>query len=109
MHIPMLPRCLATDRCSLKPDESRLCESVMFLMDENCNVVSLRHVLATNFQEKYFIMKSRIKSKYRFSYEEVEYYLNGIRSFEISAELKSLNELSQKLEKKRFEDGQFYI
>ena len=23
MHIPMLPRCLATDRCSLKPDESR--------------------------------------------------------------------------------------
>ena len=109
MHIPMLPRVLATNYCSLVPNECRPCMSVLFIMNTDGEIVSLNHDLETNFQGKYLITKSTIKSRYRFTYEEVEFYLNKIKKHEISSTLKIFYDLSQKLKKKRYEDGQFFI
>ena len=108
-HIPMLPRILANNFCSLNPNESKKCMSVMFIMNEIGEIVSLNNILQTNFQGKYFITKSTIQSNYRFTYEEVEFYLSDIKKHEISDQLKILYGLSQKLKKKRYEDGQFFI
>jgi ribonuclease R len=105
-HIPMLPRVLATNHCSLKPNESKKCLSVMFIMNAIGEVLNSNHIFSTNFQGKYLITKSTIKSKYRLTYEEVEYYLNDIKKHEKSDELKILYGLSQHLKKKRFE---FYL
>ena len=81
----------------------------MFIMNQSGEVLCANHILSTNFQGKYLITKSTIKSKYRFTYEEVEFYLNDIKKHEKGDELKILYNLSQKLKNKRYEDGQFFI
>ena len=39
--IPMLPEIISNEICSLKPNEDRLCYSVLFVMDENANLTSV--------------------------------------------------------------------
>ena len=58
--IPMLPEKLSNGICSLVPDEDRLTFSVIFEMKETGEVIN------------YKISKSVIKSKRRFTYEEVQ-------------------------------------
>ncbi len=63
--IPMLPEVLSNDLCSLKPDEDRLCVSVLFELDQNAELLS------------YSLHESLIHSCRRFSYEEVQAILDG--------------------------------
>ena len=57
--IPMLPEHLCNFVCSLRPDEEKLCYSVVFTLDEDANV------------KDYRIVHTVIKSNRRYAYEEV--------------------------------------
>lgn len=58
--IPMLPERLSNEICSLNPDEPRYTFTVFMELDDNCNVVD------------YTITPSMIRSKRRYSYDEVQ-------------------------------------
>ena len=58
--IPMLPEHLCNFVCSLRPDEEKLCYSVVFLLDDDANIHSWR------------LVHTVIKSDRRFAYEEVQ-------------------------------------
>ena len=66
--IPMLPEKLCNFVCSLRPDEEKLCYSVIFHLDEDAEI---RH---------YHIAHTVIKSNRRYAYEEVQQLLenNGV-------------------------------
>ncbi len=66
--IPMLPEHLCNFVCSLRPDEEKLCFSVVFLLDEDAQVRSHR------------VVHTVIRSNRRYAYEEVQELLekNGV-------------------------------
>ena len=66
--IPMLPEHLCNYVCSLRPDEDKLCYSVIFQMDAEANVKSYR------------IAHTIIRSNRRYAYEEAQALLeqNGV-------------------------------
>ena len=66
--IPMLPEHLCNFVCSLRPDEEKLCYSVVFLLDEDAQVRSHR------------LVHTVIRSNRRYAYEEVQELLeqNGV-------------------------------
>lgn len=66
--IPMLPERLCNFVCSLRPDEDKLCFSVIFDLDEDANI------------KKYRIVHTIIRSNRRYCYEEAQQLLedNGV-------------------------------
>ena len=58
--IPMLPEELCNDKCSLRPDEDKLCMSVVFTMDSHARVL------------KYKICRTVIRSNARLNYDEAQ-------------------------------------
>ena len=58
--VPMLPERLCNFICSLRPDEEKLCYSVVFVLDEDANIKSSR------------LVHTVIRSDRRFAYEEVD-------------------------------------
>ena len=105
--IPMLPERLCNFICSLRPDEEKLCYSVIVVLDEDANIKSGR------------IAHTVIKSNRRYAYEEVqeilasensEYSENSESSessepSEFSESLKTLDRLAKKLRERRFKGG----
>ena len=63
--IPMLPERISNDLCSLKPNEDRFAFSVIMEIDSRGTI------------HNYRIRESIIRSKQRFSYEEVEEIIHG--------------------------------
>ncbi len=90
--IPMLPEELSNDICSLKPNVDRLTFSAVFEMDKNANIL------------KKWFGKTIIHSDKRFTYEEAQKILDDKKGLYFE-ELQTLNSLSKKLLKKRFEKG----
>lgn len=90
--IPMLPEKLSNEICSLVPYEDRLTFSVMVEFSPNGEQVS------------YFISKSVINSKRRFTYEEVQEIIEN-KSGEFVDEIIELNRIAVKLRKNRTEKG----
>ena len=90
--VPMLPERLSNNICSLRPNEDKLCFSVLFTLDEQANI------------KNSWIGKTVINSDKRFNYEEAQ---NTIESGngEFSSELLQLNSLAKLLRQKRFNDG----
>lgn len=108
--IPMLPERLCNLICSLRPDEEKLCYSVIFLLDEDGNI------------KKWHLAHTVIKSDRRFAYEEVQAILeqNGVvegsgqpappvgkggYTGEYATELIQLDRLAKKLRAARFKNG----
>ena len=108
--IPMLPEKLCNFVCSLRPDEEKLCYSVIFHLDEDAEI---RH---------YHIAHTVIKSNRRYAYEEVQQLLenNGVVDGigepappapkggyrgENADQLIALNRLAKCLRAKRFKNG----
>ena len=106
--IPMLPERLCNFICSLRPDEEKLCYSVVFVLDAEANI------------KKWRLVHTVIKSNRRFSYEEVQDILerNGVvdgtgepaphrKQYEgdLAAELVTLDALAKQLRKRRFTNG----
>ena len=106
--IPMLPERLCNFICSLRPDEEKLCYSVIFVLDEDANV------------KDYHIAHTVIRSNRRYAYEEVQELLQmrnedcnatlskrecGMRNDEYAENLRILDKLAKKLRERRFKGG----
>jgi len=115
--IPMLPERLCNFICSLRPNEEKLCYSVIFTLDDEANV------------KDYHIAHTVIKSNRRYAYEEVQDILvrgyggTGVRerentpgsdiprtpepSYPRTPEdyLRTLDKLAKKLRERRFKGG----
>lgn len=90
--VPMLPEKLSNKVCSLRPDEEKLCFSAVFELDNDANVLSQ------------WFGRTVIKSDHRFAYEQAQ---DVIETGEgpLKDEILALNDLAQKLRKKRFASG----
>ena len=109
--IPMLPERLCNFICSLRPNEEKLCYSVIFVLDQEANI------------KDWHLAHTVIKSDRRFAYEEVQDILeqNGVvdgtgepapaatkdkpYTGEYAAELIMLDRLAKKLRAARFKNG----
>jgi ribonuclease R len=90
--IPMLPERLSNGLCSLRPNEEKLCFSVIFNMNENAEVKKSR------------IVRTVIKSDSRLTYEEAQAVIEtGKGAF--SSEILKLNDLAKQLRERRFAEG----
>ena len=90
--VPMLPRNLSENICSLKPNVARLAFCFKITLDEEDEVV------------KEELMEALIVSKRRFNYDEVDQILRGGRKDETSW-IKSLFALTSRLRKKRLKNA----
>lgn len=90
--VPMLPEHLCNGVCSLRPDEDKLCHSVIFMMDNEANV------------HHYEICHTVIRSNRRFTYEEAQTVIETGQG-DCAEEINTLNRLAQILRKQRFEHG----
>ena len=109
--IPMLPERLCNFICSLRPDEEKLCYSVIFQLDDEANV------------KHWHLAHTVIRSDRRYAYEEVQQILedNGVKDGtgepappatkknpykgEYASELIKLDALAKKLRAARFKNG----
>lgn len=101
--VPMLPEHLSNGICSLRPDEDKLCFSVVFLIDDTARVKS------------YKIEQTVIRSSRRYNYEEVQNILDdhSAANDEATANntepltfaLLTLNRLAGIMRRQRFEHG----
>ncbi len=90
--IPMLPERLSNGICSLRPNEEKLTYSAIFELDKDANVVNYR------------IGRTVIKSDRRFTYEEAQEIIETGKG-EFAKEILILNDLAQKLRKRRYDQG----
>ncbi|MBO4811270.1 MAG: ribonuclease R [Prevotella sp.] len=109
--IPMLPERLCNFICSLRPDEEKLCYSVIFELDEEANI------------KRWHLAHTVIKSNRRYAYEEVQAILDSRKTSSSSQssssrkaspannndpyaqELCLLSQMAQKLRERRFQGG----
>lgn len=90
--VPMLPERLSTQICSLKPNEDKLCFSVIFELNDEAMV-----------QSSWF-GKTIINSDRRFSYQEAQKIIDTGKG-ELKDEILILHGLAQKLRTERFNKG----
>ena len=90
--VPMIPEKLSNKICSLRPDEEKLCYSVVFELDNNGD---------THDQ---WIGRTVIKSDKRFDYEQAQTIIEGGEG-DFKEELLILNDLAQKIRARRFKNG----
>lgn len=90
--IPMLPERLSNGLCSLRPNEEKLCFSVIFNMNDKAEV------------KKSKIARTVIKSDSRLTYEEAQTVIEtGKGAF--ATEILKLNDLAKQLRDRRFANG----
>ena len=90
--IPMLPERLCNFICSLRPNEEKLCYSVIFVLDEDANI------------KRWHLAHTVIKSDRRYAYEEVQEILEG-KDGDYAEELRILDKMAKKLRERRFNNG----
>ena len=90
--IPMLPERLCNFICSLRPDEEKLCYSVIFKLDEEANI------------KDWHLAHTVIKSNRRYAYEEVQQIIEEGKG-ENAELLLELDALAKKLRETRFKNG----
>ena len=90
--IPMLPERLCNFICSLRPNEEKLCYSVIFILDKEANIKS------------WHLAHTVIRSDRRYAYEEVQEMLEG-KDGDYAKELRLLSDMAQKLRDRRFKHG----
>ena len=100
--LPMLPEELCNDKCSLRPNEDKLCMSVVFTMDADARVL------------KYKICRTVIRSNARLNYDEAQEIIikNSklkIKNEELSDAITILHSLAQKLRAERIANGALTI
>ncbi len=90
--IPMLPERLCNQICSLRPDEEKLCFSVIFEMNGKAEVLKSR------------ICRTVIKSDRRFTYEEAQQVIETGEG-DCKEAILCLDKLAKQLREKRFANG----
>lgn len=94
--IPMLPEKLCNGVCSLRPNEDKLCFSVVMEMDSQAQVL------------KAWMGKSVINSDQRYCYEEAQALIDGTADHEPSptdTAILELHKLATILREQRYKDG----
>ena len=89
---PMLPEKISNELCSLRPNEDKLSFSVVFTFGTDMSL------------EDVWMGKTVIHSDRRFTYEEAQEVLDGLRD-EFKAELGHINHIAKHLNKRRFKEG----
>src|SRR5687767_3238367 len=89
---PMLPEHISNVLCSLRPKEDKLTFSAVFELTPKAEV------------KKYWLGKTIIHSDHRFTYEEVQAIIEESSGL-YSEEILILNDLAQRMRKKRFNHG----
>ncbi|EGW32521.1 uncharacterized protein SPAPADRAFT_138689 [Spathaspora passalidarum NRRL Y-27907] len=93
-RIDMLPMLLGTNLCSLKPFVDRFAFSVIWELDENANILKVDY------------MKSVIKSRQAFSYEQAQLRIDDpTQTDELTNSMRVLLKLSKKLKQGRMDAG----
>lgn len=90
--VPMLPERLSNYICSLRPNEEKLCFSVVFEMDENANI------------KNEWFGRTIINSDRRFTYEEAQAIIETGEG-DFAEEVLELDRLAKKIREKRFKNG----
>jgi ribonuclease R len=90
--IPMLPERLSNFICSLRPNEEKLCFSVIFNMNDKAEVKNFR------------IARTVIKSDSRLAYEDAQTIIETGKG-DFSKEILILNNLAKQLRETRFSNG----
>lgn len=90
--VPMIPEKLSNMVCSLRPNEEKLCYSIVFELDENADILDQ------------WIGRTVINSNKRFDYEEAQAIIEGGVG-EFKSELLLLNDLAKKIRARRFKNG----
>ena len=100
--VPMLPEKLSNEICSLEPKKNKRAFSIIFTIDKEGNILKERAA------------RTIILSDYRFTYSEVQSIIenekdkkNKNKKFE--KPIKTLNEISKKIRKKRKERGAIFF
>ena len=96
--IPMLPERLSNELCSLRPNEDKLCMSVIVEMDQQAKVI--RHK----------ICRTVIRSNHRLTYRQAQELLENslqlkVDSGQLREALQVLNGLAKQLRANRFRQG----
>jgi len=89
---PMLPEHISNELCSLRPHEDKLTFSAIFQTNENGDV------------KQYWLGRTVIHSDHRYTYEDVQQIIETKEGLH-QEEILLLNEMAQKLRKKRFSKG----
>ena len=90
--VPMLPERLSNELCSLRPNETSLCFSAVFTLNEEAEVL-----------DKWF-GRTVIHSDRRFTYEEAQQIIETGKG-DFAEEVLTLNRLAQRMRKTRFKHG----
>lgn len=90
--IPMLPERLCNQLCSLRPNEDKLCFSVIFEITDDAEIKKTR------------IVRTVIHSDVRLAYEEAQSVIETGKG-DFSSEIGTLHRLAQQFRARRFEDG----
>lgn len=90
--VPMLPEKLSNNLCSLTEGTDKLTFSVVFMIDSKANI------------KEYWIGRTIINSNKRFNYDEVQEIITKKEGV-YAKELCILNDIAQKLRKKRIKNG----
>ena len=93
--IPMLPERLSNELCSLRPNEDKLCMSVVMEIDKEAQVVKQK------------ICRTVIRSDYRLTYQQAQEMIDGtlVVSSSLTEALQTLNGLAKILRAERFRHG----
>lgn len=89
---PMLPERISNELCSLRPKEDKFTFSAIFQMNQKGEV------------KQYWLGKTVIHSNHRFTYEDVQEIIESGEGL-YGEEILLLNEIAQRLRKKRFSKG----
>jgi len=92
--VPMLPEILSNGACSLRPEETKLCFSAVFELDDQATIKSE------------WFGRTVIFSDRRFTYEEAQERIET-KTGDLSEEILVMDDLAKKLRAKRFKKGAF--
>ncbi len=90
--VPMLPEILSNQACSLRPQETKLCFSAVFELDDHANLINE------------WFGRTVIFSDRRFSYEEAQERIETQQG-DLVDEILTLDRLAKQLREKRFKKG----
>ncbi len=89
---PMLPEKISNELCSLRPNEDKFTFSAIFQMNAKGEI------------KQYWLGKTIIHSKHRFTYEDVQQIIENKEGI-YADEILLLNDIAQRLRKQRFKLG----